>query len=311
MSRWRDLLGRLRLPYGAVSAIAAIVFLGASALKTHELATEPLNPSDVLGSRYWWIALVEVQVALGLAMLLGLVPRFTQWAAILLLGTFVLYLVYALATGQESCHCFGKASIWPGWVLAGDLAAIVFLVCARHGRPAPRFRLVSAAFATLTTLVGVVAAGAIASYSPTVLADDGTIVGNGPVVIETDRWVGTRFPLLSFIDSPVDLSRDNWIVVLFRADCPRCKPVLAGAKRLSIVALKNRAVPRVALIELPPYDHQFSDEAFLPCAFGRLTSSRTWFCQTPAVLVLRDGVIMAFVDDVASLEDAFAASDEE
>ncbi len=295
-----NLLGRFRLPYGAVSAVVGAVLLVAAALKTHELATGPLDPSDVLGNRHLWIALVEVQIALGLAMLLGLLPRFTQSVAILLFGAFVLFLVYALATGQQSCRCFGKASVWPGWVLVGDLSAIACLVLARHGAPSPSrarrefWGTRAACEFALTAIVGAYALAAMASFRPGKLATDGTIVGGNQVVLNPYSWIGLHFPLERHLVPPQPLDDGDCLLLLVNPGCHKCETAVAKYSNPAL-SFGDRHVIMVLLPSLEEgEENRVRDLTYnWPHAVTSLSTEATWHVSTPLEVILRGGVVTA------------------
>jgi hypothetical protein len=114
----------------------------------------------------------------------------------------------------------------------GDLTAIGCLLLARPAFGARAESHALLGFATLAPLAAVIAAGAIVSYSPTVLADDGTIIGQGPVVIcFPDDWVGKRLPLIDHIDV-------GNLAVRRRVDRP-CRPA-----RLPPMSGKDTAIRR-------------------------------------------------------------------
>ena len=145
-------------------------------------------------------------------------------------------------------------------------------------------------------LVGVPAVFAVATYQPAVLAENGIIIGDDSVVIlEPERWIGKRFPLLPFIeDAPgqvelgerplqEQLSEGIWIVLLYHHDCPECREAITGYEQLAARSAADANALRVALIEVPPYDETDSLRRLsnVPYALGRLTDKREWFVQTP------------------------------
>ena len=123
------------------------------------------------------------------------------------------------------------------------------------------------------------------------LSDAGEIIGHDKVVVlQPKTWVGKRCPLLAFIDIGEELKRGEWLVVLYRHDCPKCRQALPNLPLL--VSEVDRS--RVALIEMPPYAN---DAAAVDCsaasfARGALSEGVDWFAQTPVLVHLREGVVV-------------------
>ena len=145
------------------------------------------------------------------------------------------------------------------------------------------------------------------TYQPATLAGDGIILGNDKlVVLDPEKWVGQRMPLLAFIEDdpgqsrPIQkplrdrLARGNWIVLFYRHDCPKCLDELPKYEELGRRSVINPDDPRVALIDIPAYGevNEFARARSDACVLGRLTNERDWFVETPAQLTLRDGEVM-------------------
>jgi len=115
--------------YGAVRVLLGVVLLAASAAKGYELTTEPIVETGWLSARWLRIAVVELELVLGLWLLTGLCPRQSWLAA---LGCFTVFLGVALLQASEnksSCCCFGRVlPTSPKIMLACDLAALIALV---------------------------------------------------------------------------------------------------------------------------------------------------------------------------------------
>ena len=177
--------------------------------------------------------------------------------------------------GEASCGCFGRLiEVNPFLTAIGDLAIVVVLL---RWRPIRSFFSIRRAIAVVVVwmLIGIPAAYAMATYTPLLLTDAGTIVGNGKlVVLKPESWIGKRCPLLPFINDVPDLScaavasvRDKltegkWLIVLYHHDCPKCKRALPKYEELARQSCINSMGPRVLLVEMPPYRSSF-DEANL------------------------------------------------
>jgi hypothetical protein len=122
----------------------------------------------------------------------------------------------------------------------------------------------------------------VLAFRPADVAGDGLILGAGNlVVLEPEKWVGRRWPLLEYVDQRAELSVGRWQVVLYHHECPRCQAVL---ERLADVR------GHLALVEVPPHGGPPANAP--PGAhLARLSETREWFVETPLVLTLRDGIV--------------------
>jgi hypothetical protein len=103
------------------------VLLAAAALKAHQFAFGAIAESSLFTSRWFLIGLIELELALGLGLLLGLYPRQARFAALACFTTFgVVSLQQALA-GRASCSCFGALNVRPWYTFLFDVAAVVAL----------------------------------------------------------------------------------------------------------------------------------------------------------------------------------------
>jgi len=121
-----------------------LVLLVAAGLKGHELALDPLADDSFLASPRLQIALVELEILLGLWLLSGLARR-GAWVAAL--GFFIAVAgvsLYMALAGQTSCGCFGRLTVNPWLSFAFDGTAVAALVIWRplcsQGQPAAWLR---------------------------------------------------------------------------------------------------------------------------------------------------------------------------
>ncbi|MFV1965061.1 MAG: hypothetical protein ACC628_06530 [Pirellulaceae bacterium] len=146
----------------------------------------------------------------------------------------------------------------------------------------------------------------MAKYRPIVLAAPGDIANaHGTLVLEPERWLGKRCPLLSLVDIGNGLAIGDWFVVLYRHDCPVCQNVLPHDRPLGGHFAQESSGPRLALVEMPPYAPQSSAPQSLPSGLlhGRL-SEGDWFVELPFAVSLVDGVVRSVVRDPAAVAKA-------
>lgn len=284
-----------------IPSVVGLLLLIAAVLKAHELLTEPALGTNFWASRVLLIAIVEFELALGLWLLAGLVPRL---ARCLCLGCFVAFLgtaLYRAANGETSCGCFGTViRVNPWYTAALDLAVVAALLSWRPGRRkpavlAPRV-LQRAGCWCVFLLLNVLGAIAMAAYRPILLSPEGYLIGAGDtVLLEPKEWVGNRLPLLKSIDMGDELTQGRWLLIVYRHDCPKCNKLISEIKELAPAVAENAATARVALLELPPYGKPlfYGGLRTSPYRYGRLSAAKSWHIGTPTILLLDEGIVAA------------------
>jgi hypothetical protein len=100
-----------------IPALLGLVLLAAAALKAHQLATDPPLESGLLTSRWTLIGLVELELGLGLCLLLGIYPPQIRIAALVTFAAFALMSLQQAIAGKASCSCFGAVAVRPWFTL--------------------------------------------------------------------------------------------------------------------------------------------------------------------------------------------------
>lgn len=281
--------------YGALRLFVALVLLVAAGLKCHQLATEPILGKGFLDSRWLLIATVEFELFFGLWLLANILPKPTWTAALCCFGLFTCISLYKALSGYATCGCFGRVQVNPWYTSTFDLAIVLSLL---RWRPCGEFSLSPvrlppfALVVSLWLFLGLPAGIAMGSYSDTTLSDVGDIIGNGKIVVlEPEKWVGKRFPLLDYIDIGDKLKDGEWLVLLYHHDCPKCQEAI---RKLQKGIGQAADTQRVALIEMPPYDSNMGTSlAEEPAIFrGQLSNARKWSASTPETMTLNHGQII-------------------
>ena len=287
------LFGERPAGFALVRVGLGAVLLTAAALKGYQLATEPVAGGSVLRSRAFLVALVEFELFFGLWLVWGAYPWLTWRLAIGCFSVFACAALYQAFSGWSSCGCFGKLKANP-WFTAGfDVLAVAALMAWRPGEKARRtsraeWRRLAGAVG-LTVLLGLPGGYFMARYTPAALAHDGSLAGSSHfVVLEPETWIDKPFPLLKYIDISEQLARGDWLVMLYHHDCPSCLREIPRYERLA-------ASRPTALVEMPPYAPSGLGPvaASSPCVRGRVADVREWFVETPAELMLKDGIVTA------------------
>jgi hypothetical protein len=110
-----------------VPAMVAVVLFAAALLKGYEAASIELDEHTILRTRWFVVALVMFELALGLWLLAGL---HEPWSRLFALFTFVVFsegALYLLVIGVKTCGCLGRLSPPPWLALMLDLVMIALL----------------------------------------------------------------------------------------------------------------------------------------------------------------------------------------
>ncbi len=292
--------------YRLVRIGIAGLLLTASVLKCHQLATEPIIGSGLLDSRWLLMATVEFELFFGLWLLANVWAKPTWAAALACFGLFTCVSLCKAISGHATCGCFGRVAVNPWYTGTLDVTIVLSLLCWQ-----PRESFFATRRATAVVLlwlaVGVPAAYAMGSYADTTLSDAGEMIGDGKIVVlEPEKWEGKKFPLLPYIeDYPCcrqmgrhlvqeKLVQGDWIVVLYHYDCPDCRKLLVKYRGLLLSLGKGSAKPKIAMIELPPFDPEGRTALLTAggCVLGRLSNRNDWFGVSPLEVYLNAGFVI-------------------
>ena len=239
--------------YDAVRFALGAVLLAAAVLKAHQLATGPVAETNLLHSRWFLMIEVEFELLFGLWLLAGARPRPTWTAALLLFIALAGVSLYQIVSGEASCGCFGKVPVNPWFTFAFDVVAVMALLCWRPpGRSTPagtggRFqKLRPLAVVALWLIVGIPAAIAMGSYTPTAVNSSGDILGEDSlVVLDPETWVGKPFPLSKHVDVGERLAEGKWIVLLYHLAVSRATSAPEVGRLSSLIEEMTRSFSAV------------------------------------------------------------------
>ena len=297
----RHSAARLRSPaVTTLRIVLGFLLLAAAAPKGHQTGYGTPTRNRPVG-----IALVldcgrRVRVVFGLWLLSGLLPRPTSCLAIGCFSLFACVSLYKAISGDATCGCFGRVPVNPWYTALIDACMTLSFL---RWRPKRGGSIVSKSIfrqplvrglGVLATglIVGLPAGSAMATCVRTSVSEVGEIIADGKVVVlEPERWVGRRFPLLDYIDIADRLKEGKWVVVLYRRDCPKCHQAITD---LSRAALHGMGGVRIALVEVPPYSEGKTGvvPTALDFASGYLSGVREWFITTPTEVYLESGVVI-------------------
>jgi hypothetical protein len=282
-----------------------LLLLTAAVLKGHELLTTPMANADIWTNRYFMIFQVELELSLGIWLLSGLFKRAAWLAA---LGCFILFCgvtLYKALAGFGSCGCFGNVHVNP-WItlFAIDLPVVVLLVVFRPTLKKqclfylPHWLEPMPNMVTLA-LVFVLGFCAVAVSSPLLVLNEPKAVTSAYEVLEPETWIGKQLPILQHIDIAEQLKTGNWLVVLYHHDCPACAEAIPKLERIAVDLKENEDFLYFTLIEVPPYGNEnnapVSPNTHLK--LGKLDTSKEWFVTTPAIVLLKNEIVISIWED--------------
>lgn len=291
---------RILLTRTTLSALAMVLLL-AGVLKIYGVV---VNGDRLLGSTF--LAACAIAVEVGVAVVLMVDPNGRR-ALLTGVGFFtVLALVawFEAQMGRTNCGCFGPLHVNPWFTLAFDLSVAAVLVALIPRPAAPSDCRGRWSFAKWMSLVHGFNVHTRAVFGLMLLSIAATAVTRGitptrlppgKTILRPQEWLGKRVPILDEIDNGDALSRGEWLMVLYRHDCPVCNQELPRFMELAQRRSMTGATGRIAAVELPPYGEDRSVNSTLePLWYSRLSASSIWFVTTPTVLHLIDGKLCDF-----------------
>ncbi len=279
--------------------ITCLLFFAAG-MKAWQLATVPVLGEGILHARWFNILVVEFELAFGLWLLFGFLPKLTRWATIALFTTFAGVSLYKVVSGEASCGCFGTATVNPWWTMGLDMAiaGMAFFLGRGHHVDHSRVDLAELdkrrlAWAVIVWLFIIIPTSLVMfSVRTNDLSELGTVFtgadGKETILLEPEKWKKDEFPLLPYIEPPEvreKLKTGNWTVVLYHHDCPKCQKV--------IEELAAKGEPNVVCVEVPPYGGRYLTKYRVNFIFSRFNENcNTFFIITPKQIYVSECIVV-------------------
>lgn len=274
-----------------VMTIAGMVLLIASVLKIHQLLTEPILSKGFWES--WEFFLIQIPLELGLAiwLLSGLFRKAAWLLGLIAFGGFIGVTLQKWIVGAESCGCFGTVHVRP-WITLCFVDIPLFLSFAIF-RPKGE-KLLPPPWPSLRYFLAI----AIPTFIllPTIeyilITNRPPMVGEKYEVVDVSKWQNQQWPLTEHIDIADKLQTGEWVVLMYHNDCPDCRQAVPIYEKF-YNDLKGNNVD-MAFVEMQPYED--GDRQLIPAESkvnkGRLGGAKTWYAETPVVVVLRNGTVL-------------------
>ncbi|GHT41904.1 hypothetical protein FACS189443_4280 [Planctomycetales bacterium] len=276
-----------------VRFFVAAVLLLAAGLKAYQLATVPFLGEGILHARWFNILIVNFELFFGIWLVYGLLPQWTNRAATSLFCLFAVVSFYKAISGETSCGCFGSVTVNPWITMTFDLFIVfVMWVCrpkqeTQSGNLAAMIGSIFISWLVLAVPLTWIAV----TYEPAVLTKSGEIVGSSQSVLLNPRdWIDEKFPLLQFVDIPVELGEGTWCVLLYRKSCADCRKQFERRRDRKISVEDERGI---VFLETGGYTQNELKKTFDDGIghWGCLKPVHHWFIETPVMFKLRDGVV--------------------
>ena len=294
---------RSPLPVGTLPSVVAFVLgatlFSAALLKGRDLVTRPALDDTMVPAQWFWMAVVDFEVVLGVWLLLiGFTPRAVWKLTVVWFAALACGAAWKGFSGASSCGCLGLViSVNPWYMLAADVIAGAALIAWRPLRATLRAnrRAVACRWGlALPVMAAAVYASLCLPRATAHLSNEGSIVGDGGIVVlYPNQWLGEPFPLIDHIEFDGQLDHGQWVVVLFRRGCPDCRRVIEKWATLAGLGSDVIGRPNVALVEVPPFAEDDTPLTSYGRSFaiGKLTGSREWLVATPVEITLSKGIV--------------------
>ena len=313
--------GPTPMDYGAfrlhAQRAAGLLLMAAATLKYwHDLHSPPVGEN-------WWNrpvpepALIAWETFLGLWLISGALPRVARRVAIGCFSVFACYTLYEALAGKADCGCFGQVQVnpWFTFILDVSLAlALTFLGKPGAGKAGnsrwARQKWPVAAAAAIGLAVGVTVAmlhpKVVSAANGLATADRGKIV-----ILEPHHWIGHRLPVLGHIvsqhgNTPLGqrLATGNWVIMFYHASCDECRRTIPIYEQLAQREMLAGKTPHVAFVRVPSGSGVSARGLFHSniALHGTMDATHDWFAETPIVLQMRSGRVVAEASGHAAMD---------
>ena len=292
--------------------VAGIILLVATALKIHQLLTEPIISKGFWESWEFFLIQIPLEAGLGIWLICGLFRKAGWLLGLLAFGCFIIVTLYKGIIGAESCGCFGAVKVNP-WITLSVIDIPIF-ICLATFRPKGQ---------KLLPQPWPKAAYFFAIAIPTFIllpAIEYILITNKPPlktdkyeVVDTTQWTKPQnlWPMLEYTDMKQQLQTGFWVILLYHYDCPDCAKAIPKYDQMHKSLKGNENAINFAFIEIPPYGNA-KQQLVNPdseIARGRLSDTKKWFLQTPVVVVLHNGqALKAWEGKAPSLDEILEAA---
>jgi hypothetical protein len=289
-----------------VMFIAGAVLIIASALKIHQLLTEPVISAGFWESWLFTVIQIPLELGLGIWLVSGLFRKAGWLLSLVAFTGFIGITIAKWWTGAASCGCFGVVLVKP-WITltAIDMPLFVLLAIFRpRGESAFGGLLLPWPSAKHFFGVAIPTFLILAAIVPVLVFNKPPDVTDKYEVVKPETWPAgnnadpndptAKWPLLKHIDIADKISAGFVVAFLYHYDCPECRQAIPQFEQINHI-LSGNGVP-VAFIEIPPYGPA-GENPVKPdtgCLSGKIDESKKWYVKTPLITLLKNGCVASY-----------------
>ncbi|MFA5251879.1 MAG: MauE/DoxX family redox-associated membrane protein [Phycisphaerae bacterium] len=290
----------MRIANRIITVVAGLVLIIASALKIHQLLTEPIISKGLWESWLFFVFQIPLELGLGIWLVSGLFRKAVWMIAVLAFGLFILVTLQKGFIGAESCGCFGRVKVNP-WITFSVIDIPIFLGLVIF-RP-KGLKLLPPPWPSALHFFGVAIPTFItfAIIMPVLVFNKPSDKTDKYEVVKPAEWISQpgvhkEWSMLEYIDIAGSLKSNIVVVMLYSNTCETCHEAIPLYDQMARDMAGNEDSIQFSLIEIPPYASEKDDIVPIntPCLRGKLDSSKKWYIQTPLVVVVQDGAAVKF-----------------
>ena len=124
-------------PYWVVSRCLALLLFIAAGLKLYGLRVEAVASMGVFAAPQIQLAVVILEISLGLWLLSGKAPDGSWLVALFTFSAFAAVSLWLASIGRSSCGCFGRLAVSPWYAFAIDVVVLAALTLSRPDFSSP------------------------------------------------------------------------------------------------------------------------------------------------------------------------------
>lgn len=263
----------------------------ASALKVHQLITEPIISKGFWESWIFFLIQIPLEMGLGIWLVCGPFRKAGWLLGLIAYCGFIGVTLFKALTGEASCGCFGVVKVNPWITLSAiDIPIFLLLVIFRpkgenfFPPPWPNlYHFLAIAIPTFILLP----------------STEYVLITHKQEKPNVNNWISTpviqnQWPLLQDIDIKQQLQNGLWVVLMYHYDCPDCAKAIPEYEKMYDSLKGNQNAINFAFIEIPPYGNanQQLPSQDSKVTLGKLSDKKKWFYQTPVVVVINDGQVL-------------------
>jgi len=271
--------------------IAGLFLIFASAMKVHQLITEPIISKGFWESWEFFLIQIPLELGLGIWLICGLFRKAGWLLGLIAYFGFIGVTLFKGLTGEASCGCFGMVKVNP-WITLSVVDIPIFLLLAIF-RPKGE-KLLPPPWPKLAHFLAI----AIPTFIllPTI---EYVLITNKQVKPDVENWITepaqqNQWSLLEDIDIKEQIQSGSWVVLMYHYDCPDCAKAIPEYEEMHKSLKGNDNAINFAFIEMPPYGNE--NQQLIgrdnDVVRGKLSDKKKWFYQTPVVVVLNDGQVL-------------------